>query len=379
MAKKKTLKFNNTTLFILIAIAVILGLIVALAFSPVGQGLMDGMLQDNQDNGNQNNGNGDLKQVVQLGGNLSNVNQEVLLENVNCKIHFINVGQGDAILCQFSDGVNVLIDGGSTSSGLAEIRTNFLEYLFSVGVVDTIDYMIITHPDTDHYNMLTAVMDSFEVEKIFYNDTRKNTTYSTFIDRIAEEVSTENNIGFDGDGEVYDNVISGVGYSFDIIAPGYERFQDENEEFDAYESNGMSPFILLELSNRKVLFTGDATYETEEWLLEYVAETNYDIDVDVLKVGHHGSDSSSTAEFLAKVNAEYGVISSDDGTKHDHPTPQVMNRLFDEGVVTYRTNRHGNIVLNVDVDGDFAFQVDNEVPVDNNKNGINDKMIITQD
>ena len=379
MAKKKTLKFNNTTLFILIAIAVILGLIVALAFSPVGQGLMDGMLQDNQDNGNQNNGNGDLKQVVQLGGNLSNVNQEVLLENVNCKIHFINVGQGDAILCQFSDGVNVLIDGGSTSSGLAEIRTNFLEYLFSVGVVDTIDYMIITHPDTDHYNMLTAVMDSFEVEKIFYNDTRKNTTYSTFIDRIAEEVSTENNIGFDGDGEVYDNVISGVGYSFDIIAPGYERFQDENEEFDAYESNGMSPFVLLEVSNRKVLFTGDATYETEEWLLEYVAETNYDIDVDVLKVGHHGSDSSSTAEFLAKVNAEYGVISSDDGTKHDHPTPQVMNRLFDEGVVTYRTNRHGNIVLNVDVDGDFAFQVDNEVPVDNNKNGINDKMIITQD
>ncbi|MBR2479999.1 MAG: hypothetical protein IKB56_01695 [Clostridia bacterium] len=379
MAKKKTLKFNNTTLFILIAIAVILGLIVALAFSPVGQGLMDGMLQDNQDNGNQNNGNGDLKQVVQLGGNLSNVNQEVLLENVNCKIHFINVGQGDAILCQFSDGVNVLIDGGSTSSGLAEIRTNFVEYLFSVGVVDTIDYMIITHPDTDHYNMLTAVMDSFEVEKIFYNDTRKNTTYSTFIDRIAEEVSTENNIGFDGDGEVYDNVISGVGYSFDIIAPGYERFQDENEEFDAYESNGMSPFVLLEVSNRKVLFTGDATYETEEWLLEYVAETNYDIDVDVLKVGHHGSDSSSTAEFLAKVNAEYGVISSDDGTKHDHPTPQVMNRLFDEGVVTYRTNRHGNIVLNVDVDGDFAFQVDNEVPVDNNKNGINDKMIITQD
>ena len=379
MAKKKTLKFNNTTLFILIAIAVILGLIVALAFSPVGQGLIDGMLQDNQDNGNQNNGNGDLKQVVQLGGNLSNVNQEVLLENVNCKIHFINVGQGDAILCQFSDGVNVLIDGGSTSSGLAEIRTNFVEYLFSVGVVDTIDYMIITHPDTDHYNMLTAVMDRFEVEKIFYNNTRKNTTYSTFIDRIAEEVSTENNIGFDGDGEVYDNVISGVGYSFDIIAPGYERFQDENEEFDAYESNGMSPFVLLEVSNRKVLFTGDATYETEEWLLEYVAETNYDIDVDVLKVGHHGSDSSSTAEFLAKVNAEYGVISSDDGTKHDHPTPQVMNRLFDEGVVTYRTNRHGNIVLNVDVDGDFAFQVDNEVPVDNNKNGINDKMIITQD
>lgn len=374
MAKKKTIKFNNTTLFILIAIAIILGLLVALAFSPVGQGILDGMVAENNNDGTQNNNNSNQNQVVQLGGNVS-IGTQTVLENVNCKIHFINVGQGDAILCQFSDGTDVLIDGGSTSSGLAEIRTGFINYLFSVGVVDTIEYMIVTHPDTDHYNMLTAVMDSFVVEKVYYNNTRKNTTYSTFIDRIAEEVSSENNIGFDGDGEVYENVISGVGYSFDIIAPGYERFQDDNEEFDAYESNGMSPMVLLEVSNRKVLFTGDATYETEEWFLSYVGETNYDIDV--LKVGHHGSDSSTTAEFLAKINAEYGVISSDDGTKHDHPTPQVMNRLFDEGVVTYRTNRHGNIVLNIDVDGDFAFQVENEVPVDNNKNCIDDKMLIT--
>ena len=368
MAKKINLKFDKTTLFILIAIAVILALLVALAFSPVGQGLIAGL----EDTGNQNGENSDLKQVVQLGGSVT-IGTNTVLENVTCQIHFIDVGQGDAILCQFSDGTDVLIDAGSTTSGLQEIRTGLINYLFSVGVTDTIEYVIVTHPDTDHYNMLTAVMDTFTVETVYYNNVNKNTTYSTFIDRIAEEVSDANNIGIDADGEIYENAISGVGYSFDIIAPGYDRIEGEN---DAYKSNGMSPFVLLEVASTKILFTGDATYETEEWLLSYLGETAYD--VDVLKVGHHGSDSSTTQAFLDKITPEYAVISCDDGTKHGHPTPLVMNRLFDEGIVTYRTNRHGNVVLNIDVDGDFAFSVENEVPVDNNKNGIDDKMLITQ-
>ena len=370
MAKKKTIKFNNTTLFILIAIAVILALVVALAFSPVGQGLIDGL----KDAGYQNGGNGTLNQVVNLGGNVT-IGTSTLLENVTCKVHFIDVGQGDAILCQFSDGVDVLIDAGSSSPDLETIRTELISYLFSVGVTDTIEYVIVTHPDTDHYNMLTAVMDSFTIETVYYNDVNKNSTYSKFIDRIAEEVDDANNIGFDADGQTYENAISGVGYSFDIIAPGYDRFQDAEADYDAYESNGMSPFVLLEVAGKKVLFTGDATYETEEWLLTSIGTTAYD--VDVLKVGHHGSDSSTTQAFLDKITPEYAVISSDDGTKHGHPTPLIMNRLFDEGIVTYRTNRHGNIVLHVDVDGDFAFGVEKEVPVDNNKNGI-DKMLITQ-
>ncbi len=371
MAKKKTIKFNNTTLFILIAIAVILALVVALAFSPVGQGLIDGL----KDAGYQNGGNGTLNQVVNLGGNIT-IGTSTVLENVTCKVHFIDVGQGDAILCQFSDGVDVLIDAGSNSPDLETIRTELISYLFSVGVTDTIEYVIVTHPDTDHYNMLTAVMDSFTIETVYYNDVNKNSTYSKFIDRIAEEVDDANNIGFDADGQTYENVISGVGYSFDIIAPGYDRFQDAEADYDAYESNGMSPFVLLEVAGKKVLFTGDATYETEEWLLTSLGTTAYD--VDVLKVGHHGSDSSTTQAFLDKITPEYAVISSDDGTKHGHPTPLIMNRLFDEGIVTYRTNRHGNIVLHVDVDGDFAFGVEKEVPVDNNKNGIDDKMLITQ-
>ena len=371
MAKKKTIKLNNTTLFILIAIAVILALVVALAFSPVGTGLIDSLLE-----GSQNGENGSTKRLVQLGSTITDSNQNVVLENVVCQVHFINVLQGDAILVQLNDGTDVLIDGGSTSTGLAEIRTDFVDYLKGANLTGAIDYMIVTHPDTDHYNMLTAVMDEFVVENVIYNNCTKNQTYNEFIARVGEEVNGTHNVKIDADGEIYNDIIVGANYNFDIYAPGYDRFQDENADYDAYESNGMSPIITLEVQGKKMIFTGDATYETEEWFISTIGSTT--LDYDILKVGHHGSDSSTTQAFLDKINVEYAIISSDDGTKHGHPTPIVMNRLFDEGIVTYLTHRQGNIVLSVDQNGNFAFEVENEVPVANNKNGINDKMIITE-
>ena len=370
MARKLNIKFNKTTLFILIAIAVILALLVALAFSPVGTGLLEGL---NGDNGSQTTDNSKLN--IQLGSNVTSSDNTTILETITAKIHFIDVGQGDAILCQFQDGTDVLIDGGSNTSGLDQIRDDFMDYLFSAGITDTIEYMIVTHPDTDHYNMLTMVLDTYDVETIYYNNTAKGTQYTDFINRIGEEVSGNNNVGLDADGEIYEDVIKGTGYSFDIYAPGYDRFQDENADYDAYESNGMSPIVVLEVSGKKVLLTGDATHETEAWFLETLGETA--LDVDVLKVGHHGSESSTTQTFLDKVSPEFAVISCDDGTKHSHPRPEVMNRLFDDGIVTYRTNRHGDIVLLFDANGNFAFQVEKQVMVENNTKNVNDKMLVT--
>ena len=123
MARKKTIKFNSTTLYICIAIAVILALLVALAFSPVGQGILAGLSDEGSGNGG--SGSSSFKTVVSLGSNLT-VNQEIVLDNVTCQIHFINVSQGDGILVRFSDGTDVLIDGGSTTSGLETIRENFV-------------------------------------------------------------------------------------------------------------------------------------------------------------------------------------------------------------------------------------------------------------
>lgn len=375
MAKRKTIKFNNTTLFILIAIVVIVGLLVALAYSPVGQKLLEG-LPDTENNGNQTT----EKHIVKLGGNAVDADQNVVLSNVVCQVHFINVGQGDAILVQFSDGVDILIDGGSGSSQYppTEIRTNYINYLMGAGIVDSIDYMIATHPDTDHYNMFSYVLDSFVVENIMYNDMVKNSvqTYENFKTKAQDEVSSEHLYKIDADGAFYDNFVSGTGYELDIYAPGYNTFQDEDAEYDSEESNGMSPIVVLTVNETTVLLTGDATFETEEWFVDQLGSST--LDVDVLKVGHHGAAGSTGEAFLNAINAEYAIISSDEGGAYAHPRPELMTRLFNAGVVTYRTSRHGDIVLNIDQTGAFAFEVDNEVMVENNTKHIDDKMLITQ-
>lgn len=375
---------NKTSLYLAIVIAVILALLVALSFSPVGDAIIEYIGIDSSSGSDSSIGSGssigsdssssnsgDLN-VLRLGGNVT-ANEQVILEDVVFKAHFIDVGQGDAVLLEFKDGLTVMIDAGSTSSGLSTIRADFLAYLATLSLED-IDYLIVTHPDTDHYNMLTAVLDAYDVKNIIYNDCEKNTTYSNFIARIDEEVSGEHNISIDTDG--FDYKITGDYCTINVYAPGYARFEDGNGEYDASESNGMSPIITVECADRKLLLTGDAvSATTEPWFMEKLGETAYD--VDFIKIGHHGSDTSSSAEFLDYITAEYAIISCDDSTKHGHPDIEVMNRLYDRGIVTYRTNRHGNIALYIDLDGDFAFEVENEVPVDNNKNLINDHMLIT--
>ena len=138
----------------------------------------------------------------------------------------------------------------------------------------------------------------------------------------------------------------------------------------------MSPMIVLTVNETTVLLTGDATFETEEWFVDQLGSST--LDIDVLKVGHHGAAGSTGEAFLNAINAEYAIISSDEGGAYAHPRPELMTRLFNAGVVTYRTSRHGDIVLNIDQTGAFAFEVENEVMVENNTKHIDDKMLITQ-
>ncbi len=379
MARKKQIPLNRTTLFILIAVVVIIGLLVALAYSPVGQGLIDSLGETGSqvdDDGSQNNDN--ISQVVGLGNKIVDVQGEVLLQEISAQIHFINVGQGDSILVQFDDGTDVLIDGGNGSNLYpnSTVKENCLSYLQSK-VQGNLEYVIATHPDSDHVNILNYVFDIFTIENVMYNDMDKGTTvYSNFKEKAVAEVEADHLYKIDGDGELYNDFITGVNYSFDVYAPGYATFEDGDGEYDSEEANGMSPIIVLTVADTSILLTGDATFETEEWFINTLGEET--LDIDVLKVGHHGAKGSTSEAFLEKINAEYAVISSDEGEDYSHPRPELMTRLFNEGVVTYRTSRHGNIVLNVDINGDFGFSVDNEVMAENNTNFISDKMILTK-
>lgn len=373
MAKSSRSKSGSkTVLWIIIALIVLAALLLALSFTPVGDEIIAKIRGISADD---DRGGGSDKVFTAIGGNIVSGSGEILLENVGFEAHFVDVGQGDAILLKFPGNVEVMIDGGTTSSGLADYRTELVGYLNDVVSDDTIEYMIVTHPDTDHYNMLEAVMDAFVVGEVYYNDCDKNTTYSKFQDRVLEELGDEGT-AIDADGETY-RILNTESYSLTVYAPGYDRFNTgDMTEYDAEESNGMSPFVVVETLNRTLIFTGDATVETEEWFMSAYSGS---LDVDFIKIGHHGSDTSTSQEFLNFVNPEYCVIMCDDGSAYEHPSATVMNRLFDKGVVTYRTNRHGNIVLYIDASGDMAFGVEREVPVENNTvSGRSDLMLITE-
>ena len=189
MARKKT--SGKTIAVIAVAVVLILGLLVALAYSPPGQTLIEKYMGKLDEGGNGNNGGNTqiLPVYTAIGGDIT-IGTEVVLDNIVFKAHFIDVGQGDAILLEFGDGKTVMIDAGSTSPGLADCRTETLAYLGNAGV-DKIEYVIVTHPDTDHYNMLEAVMDAYVVDNVIYNACEKNQTYTKFMERIVEETGKE--------------------------------------------------------------------------------------------------------------------------------------------------------------------------------------------
>lgn len=262
------------------------------------------------------------------------------------EVHFTDIGQGDAIIINFPDGVTALIDAGTSTAGQKAIEEDYIKYLDSVTTDNTIDYMVVTHPHTDHYNMLDSVLKNYDVKEIFYNQNEENSSmYADFTALAAKEPHiTLNEI----DHSTFYRKITGENYIFEIFACGDMAFKQ------ADQPNQMSILCLITYNDFQILFTGDCETECEEWFMAYYGDDE-DIDIDVLKVAHHGSETSTSVEILDYLEPEYAVISCDDGTKYGHPHEQTMDKLADYGVVTYRTNLHGNIALIADYDGDFAF------------------------
>lgn len=281
--------------------------------------------------------------------------------NTLLEVHFIDVGQGDAVLIRLPDGKDILIDSGSGTSVSNANRTKHLEYLESMNLGE-IDYMIVTHPDSDHINMLSSILMAYEVKNIYYNNINgvHSQTYTRFLDDAENEGATL--FAIDDDGDIWTIDGGSYGYKLTVIAPGHERFED---------TNAMSVICLLEYGGVEALFMGDATSESEQWYMDNFDEP----DIEILKVGHHGSPTSSSLAFLQSVDPEYAVISAGKGNSYKHPDPEIMTRLFDEGIVTYRTDRHGTVILYIDADGDYGFLPEKDVMTENNTNNILDRKL----
>ena len=300
---------------------------------------------------------------------------DINMENY-IKIHFIDVGQGDSILAELGKDTILLIDAGHTGVSISEdgkasdrpygynavpkaVTEPYFSYIDEVisHHGGDIDYLVATHRDSDHINMLPKVLDTYQVNNIFYNDCYNDSITNASATVKAFETRAENEpdcTEYQFDTE-YDTVIpiETDGFKLTVYSSGNDGFRGARTK-----ANSMSIICLLEFGGRKVLFTGDAEVETEKWFIE---KTGNDpaFDIDVLKVAHHGSTSSSCEEFLDYVHAEYGVISSGKNNAYGHPTEVVVNRLKDRNIKIYDTQDDGTITLYIDNEGDFCFVTEN--------------------
>ena len=236
-------------------------------------------------------------------------------------VHYIDVGQGDSILIKVDD-CDILIDGGTSNYG-----STVSNYLKKQGV-DDIELMIATHPDTDHFAGLTQVLNDFVVEEVWWSPYKKsNNSITTFKNAVSSEGLTLKN-------PALGTVFSYEAMSLTVIFDGK----------GGSDSNNSSIVVMLEYASYRFLFTGDIGESTEGKLLS----SKVDLSCDVLKVGHHGSNTSSTANFLKATGAKYGVICVGAGNSYGHPTSGALNRLSSAGISVYRTDKNGSVVFSTD-------------------------------
>lgn len=360
--KNKSKKFNKREIFLF---AIIVVLIIALAASIIYQGDLLNLIGHNNNGIDPNNESQTPSKIyTSFYSKNSNINLPEQFDTQSLlEVHFIDVGQGDSILIRFPDGIDMIIDAGSGTNASNAMKSKYSTYLEGMDMPD-LDYLLITHPDADHVNLAYILLNDYEVKNIYYNDLYEgqSNTYKNFVDLSLAEGAVL--FAVDEDGEHFSFYSLEHNYRMDIYAPGHGRFSDPNE---------ISIFCLLQYGDIKVLFTGDAHHNTEAYLMDLLDVESYDIDI--LKVGHHGSNSSTSTEFLNFFDPEYAVISVGQTNSYNHPSPFVMNRLFEYGVVTYRTNRHGNIVLYIDQQGNFGFLPEINVAIENNSKDLDEKRL----
>ena len=239
------------------------------------------------------------------------------------EVHYIDVGQGDATLIKCGSHA-MLIDGSNNNKG-----TTVQLYLKKQGV-ESLDYVIGTHPDADHIGGLDVIVYKYNCDTVIMPDYEKDTkTYQELVDVIHDK---NMKITYPVVGEQY-----ALGEAkFTIIAPNSNSYGGN--------ANDYSVAILLEYGKNRFLFTGDAEETSEAEMLT----NGIDISADVYKVAHHGSRSASTQEFLNAVHPKYAVISCGEGNSYGHPHAEVLNRLRSMGVEVFRTDEQGSIIASSD-------------------------------
>lgn len=234
------------------------------------------------------------------------------------KVHFIDVGQGDSTLIE-KDGHFMLIDAGERDQGQGVVS-----YLKKQGV-GKLDYVIGTHPHSDHIGGLETVIKAFDVEKVIMPEKAHTTKqYERLLDAIEEKGLK---ITLPEPGTSYELGEA----SFQIIAP--------NGKY-GNELNNWSVGIRLDYGKNSFVLCGDAEKKAESDMLA----NGLSLKADVLKLSHHGSSTSSSREFIQRVNPKYAIVSSGKNNDYGHPHKEVLELMKEKNIQVFRTDQLGTIV-----------------------------------
>lgn len=240
-------------------------------------------------------------------------------ENSQFEVHYIDVGQADSALV-ICDEETMLIDGGNTAD------SSLIAAYLKQEDISSLDYVICTHAHEDHVGGLSGALSVVQAKHIYAPVTETDSKAYTNFKKKAQEQGLEiehPTVGED---------IKLGSSSIEFLGPVSEKGKD---------LNNTSIVLRITYGNTSFLFTGDAESEEEEDILN----TGANLKSTVLKVGHHGSSTSTSYPFLREIMPQYAVISCEQGNSYGHPHEETLSKLKDAGVEVYRTDLNGNIIM----------------------------------
>lgn len=252
----------------------------------------------------------------------TDVKQTINVDGDNLKIYFVDVGQADCILINDNNEYS-LIDAGNNEDG-----EKLVKYFKDLGVT-SFKYVFGTHAHEDHIGGMDDIIKNFDIDHFYMPDAI--TTTKTFEDVL--DALESKSIAFETPTE--DDTLKFGDTSISVLHVGHDK----------KDLNDTSIVLKLTYNNTSYLFMGDATSSVEKEILDK------DLKSDVLKVGHHGSQYSSTAAFLKKVSPKYAIIEVGANNSYNHPKEVTLKKLESLGAKIYRTDLLGTIILTSDGNG----------------------------
>ncbi len=236
----------------------------------------------------------------------------------------LDIGQGDALFIESPTGTQILVDGGPPRKILSQLARMMSPF------DRQIDAIIITNPDQDHIGGFEDVLKIYKVDRVFESGTSNDSkTYQN----LKTEIKNKN----------IQNILARKGMRLDIGGGAVIDVLFPDRDVSFWASNDGSVVAKLTYGNTSVMLTGDATAQTEKIILSEYSKTA--LASDILKVGHHGSRTSSSADFVKAVSPAYAIVSNGKDNKYGHPHQDTLDILTQLGAKVFRTDLLGSIII----------------------------------